>query len=110
MVLGNEKGTMAKLTNTIIEAAIAGFEAQKKSIDAQIAELRGMLTTKPESAEETPAKTTRRKFSAAVRKRMREAQRLRWAKMRGESPRRRRPPRLSNPRAASPRQAGKRSA
>src|ERR1022692_1304598 len=82
MVLGNEKGTMAKLTNTIIEAAIAGFEAQKKSIDAQIAELRGMLTTKPESAEETPAKTTRRKFSAAVRKRMREAQRLRWAKMR----------------------------
>ena len=36
---------MAKLTNTIIEAAIAGFEAQKKSIDAQIAELRGMLTT-----------------------------------------------------------------
>jgi hypothetical protein len=29
---------MAKLTRTIIEAAIAGFEAQKKSIDAQIAE------------------------------------------------------------------------
>jgi vancomycin resistance protein YoaR len=85
MVLGNEKGTMAKLTSTIIEAAIAGFEAQKKSIDAQIAELRGMLTTKPESAEETPTKTTRRKFSAAVRKRMREAQRLRWAKIRGES-------------------------
>jgi hypothetical protein len=76
---------MAKLTSTIIEAAIAGFEAQKKSIDAQIAELRGMLTAKPESAEETPAKTTRRRFSAAVRKRMREAQRLRWAKIRGES-------------------------
>jgi hypothetical protein len=80
-----KKGTMAKLTSTIIEAAIAGFEAQKKSIDTQIAELRGMLTTKPESAEETPTKTTRRKFSAAVRKRMREAQRLRWAKIRGES-------------------------
>jgi hypothetical protein len=45
---------MAKLTSTIIEAAIAGFEAQKRSIDAQIAELHGMLTTKPEAAEETP--------------------------------------------------------
>jgi hypothetical protein len=76
---------MAKLTSTIIEAAIAGFEAQKKSIDAQITELRGMLTNGAESAEETPAKTTRRKFSAATRKRMREAQLLRWAKMRGES-------------------------
>jgi vancomycin resistance protein YoaR len=76
---------MAKLTSTIIEAAIAGFEAQKKSIDAQIAELRAMLTPTPVSAEETPTKTTRRKFSAAVRKRMREAQRLRWAKIRGES-------------------------
>jgi len=76
---------MAKLTSTIIAAAIAGFEAQKKSIDAQIAELRAMLTPTLASAEETRTKTTRRKFSAAVRKRMREAQRLRWAKLRGES-------------------------
>jgi hypothetical protein len=76
---------MAKLTSAIIAAAIVGFEAQKKGIDAQIAELRGMLTNPAESAEEAPAKTTRRRFSAAVRKRMREAQRLRWAKIRGES-------------------------
>jgi len=77
---------MAKLTTTIIEAAIVGFEAQKKSIDAQIAELRGMLTGTSESpAEEAPTKTTRRKFSAAARKRMREAQKLRWAKIKGES-------------------------
>jgi len=77
---------MAKLTNTIIEAAIVGFEAQKKSIDAQIAELRGMLTgTSESSTEEAPAKATRRKFSAAARKRMREAQKARWAKIRGES-------------------------
>jgi hypothetical protein len=80
-----ENGTMAKLTTTIIEAAIAGFEAQKKSIDAQIAELRAMLTGPPESAEEAPAKGTRRKRSAAARKRMREAQRARWAKIKGES-------------------------
>ena len=76
---------MAKLTTTIIEAAIAGFEAQKKSIDAQIAELRAMLTGAPEAAEEAPAKGTRRKRSAAVRKRMREAQLARWAKIKGEA-------------------------
>jgi hypothetical protein len=35
---------MAKLTNTIILAAIDSFEAQKKSIDVQIEELRAMLT------------------------------------------------------------------
>jgi len=79
------KGTMAKLTNTIIEAAIAGFEAQKKSIDGQIAQLRGMLIGAAVPAEEAPAKGTRRKFSAAARKRMREAQQARWAKIRGES-------------------------
>lgn len=78
-------GTMAKLTNTIIEAAIAGFEAQKKELDAQIAELRGMMNGTAETAESAPAKGTRRKFSAAARKRMQEAQRARWAKIRGES-------------------------
>jgi len=77
---------MAKLTNTIIEAAIDGFEAQKQRIDTQIAELRAMLTGAPKSsADEAPAKGTRRKFSAAARKRMREAQRLRWAKIKGGS-------------------------
>jgi hypothetical protein len=74
---------MAKITNTIIEAAIAGFEAQKKDIDAQIAELHGMLTGRAEPAEEAPARGTRRKRSAAVRKRMREAQLARWAKIKG---------------------------
>jgi hypothetical protein len=75
----------AKLTKTIIEAAIAGFEAQKKSIDAEIAELRAMLTGSSETVAQAPAKGKRRKFSAAAIKRMREAQKLRWAKIRGES-------------------------
>jgi dsDNA-specific endonuclease/ATPase MutS2 len=75
-----------KLTKPIIEAAIAGFEAQKQRIDAQIAELRAMLIGAPEeSAKEAPAEQKRRKFSAAARKRMREAQKLRWARLRGES-------------------------
>ena len=34
----------AKLTPEIITAAIEGFEAQKTRIDAQIAELRAVLT------------------------------------------------------------------
>jgi hypothetical protein len=33
---------MAQLTQEIIDAAIEGFEAQKKRIDAQIAELRSL--------------------------------------------------------------------
>ena len=75
-----------RLTNPIIEAAITGFEAQKKSIDAQIAELRAMLTGAPDiAASEATAQRKRRKFSAAARKRMREAQQLRWAKIKGKS-------------------------
>ena len=65
---------VAKLANTSIEAAISGFEAQKKSSDAQIAELRAMLSGTGEgSAGEIPARQRRRKFSAAARKRMQEA-------------------------------------
>jgi len=75
-----------KLTKTIIEAAIAGFEAQKTSIDVQIAELRAMLTGNSETEDhQAPAKAKGHKFSAAARKRMREAQKLRWAKIRGEA-------------------------
>jgi hypothetical protein len=76
------------LTNEIINAAITGFEAQKAGIDAQIAELRAMLDggTQPTPAA-TPETHTleRRKFSAAARRRMKEAQQRRWAKIRGES-------------------------
>src|SRR5579862_4818239 len=76
---------MAKLTNSIIEAAIHGFEAQKKTIDTQIAELRAMLAGAPETpAEEAPRKRGRRKFSAAARQKMREAQQRRWAKIKGK--------------------------
>ena len=74
-----------KLSSTMIEAAIKGFETQKKEIDVQIAELRAMLTGSKEAplTEEQPKK--KRKLSLAVRKRMKAAQQLRWAKARGES-------------------------
>jgi hypothetical protein len=70
-----------QLTPEIISAAIAGFEQQKTHIDAQIAELRAMLSggstetiTTPE-----PTKRKRRKMSAAGRARIADAQRKRWA-------------------------------
>jgi hypothetical protein len=78
---------MAKLTNTIIQAAIDGFEAQKQRIDIQIAELRAMMTGAPKtsSPEKGQPKRRRRKLSAEAIKRMREGQKRRWAKIRGES-------------------------
>jgi len=76
-----------KLTAEIITAAIEGFEIQKASIDARIAELRAVLpgaAVGNDAATGSPGRK-RRKFSAAARKRMKEAQQRRWAKVRGES-------------------------
>jgi hypothetical protein len=70
-----------KLTNEIINAAILGFEEQKRQIDAQIAELRGVQTgasTATTAASVSP-KRGRRKMSAAARKAIGDAQRKRWA-------------------------------
>jgi len=75
-----------KLTPEIIIAAIDGFQAQKTRIDAQIADLRAMLPggrTETAATPEAPS-GKRRKLTAAVRKRMGEAQRKRWAESKGE--------------------------
>jgi hypothetical protein len=76
-----------QLTPEIISAAIAGFEQQKTHIDTQIAELRSLLAGGPAEAATTPEAPTgkRKKFSTAARRRMKEAQQKRWAKIRGES-------------------------
>jgi hypothetical protein len=76
-----------RLTTEIIAAAIDGFEGQKKRIGQQIAELRAMLSGKTAEAAATPGapKRKRRKMSAAGRKAVAEAQRKRWARIRGES-------------------------
>jgi hypothetical protein len=47
-----------KLTNEIIIAAITGFESQKTKIDAQIAELRAMLSAGPAGPTATPEAPT----------------------------------------------------
>jgi hypothetical protein len=76
-----------RLTNEIITAAIDGFEAQKRRLDDQIAELRGLLdgkrTEPAATSEAAPGK--RKKFSAASRRKMALAQTARWAKIKGES-------------------------
>jgi hypothetical protein len=76
-----------KLTVEILNAAIEGFESQKRRIDEQIAEIRLMLDgnrAEPAGASKTQTRG-RRKMSAAGRKAIAEAQRKRWAASKGES-------------------------
>lgn len=75
-----------KLTPEIIAAAVEGLEARKVTIDHQIAELRAMLSGTPAETTAEPEVPTgkRKKFSAAARRRMAQAQKLRYARLRGE--------------------------
>ena len=75
-----------KLTQEIITAAILGFEEQKRHIDTQIANLRAMLSGGPAEPAATPeGAPSKRKVSAAARRRMALGQQARWAKIRGEA-------------------------
>jgi hypothetical protein len=75
-----------KLTNEIIDAAILGFEAQKRGLDVKIADLRAMLSGAPAEpiAAEEPTKR-RKKMSAAGRRAIAAGQRKRWAAAKGQS-------------------------
>jgi beta-phosphoglucomutase-like phosphatase (HAD superfamily) len=73
-----------KLDAEIVAAAIAGFEEQKRRIDARIAELRNMQgLAAAEGAGRAP--TGRRRMSAAARARIAAAQRKRWAEARKQA-------------------------
>jgi head-tail adaptor len=75
-----------KLNAEIIAAAIEGFELQKRRIDAQIGELRAMLSgARTDETATSEAPTRKRKVSAAARRRMAEGQRKRWAAVKAES-------------------------
>jgi hypothetical protein len=74
-----------KLTDAIIEAAITGFEEQKRKIDEQISELRSMRAGSPAPSASAPEKQLRRKMSAAGRKAIAAAQRKRWAEKKAGS-------------------------
>jgi hypothetical protein len=71
-----------KLSDEILAAALEGFEAQKKRIDVQIAEIRGILGGTTASSETAKPK---RKVSASSRRRMALAQKLRWKKAKQSS-------------------------
>ena len=87
------------LTNDIVKAAITGLEEQQTRIDAQIAQLRQMLSGgSAETAAPPPApRRKRRKLSAAGRRAIAEAQRKRWA----ESKQHAEPPAPAAPEAVS---------
>ena len=70
------------MTHEIITAAIAGFEAQKRHIDSNIAELRNMLHARHAVAVAASSKPER-KISLASRRRMALAQKRRWAAIKG---------------------------
>src|SRR6266446_4340646 len=76
---------LIKLTSEIVAAAITGFEVERDRILVRIAEIRQLLgspagaTAPPETAK------PRKKRSAAVRRRMKLAQQLRWKRIRAES-------------------------
>ena len=76
----------AKLNNEVLAAALAGFEVQRKRLDAQISELRQLMTggrVEPAATPEPMGK--RRKMSAAARERIADAQRKRWAAVKKQS-------------------------
>jgi hypothetical protein len=82
---GGSTDMPTKMSEDFIHAAIDGFKAQRNRLDLRVAELRAMLNGGPPQAAAEPAPRQLRKFSSATLRRMREAQRLRWAKIRGES-------------------------
>jgi hypothetical protein len=75
-----------KLTNEIVSAAIEGFEHQKARIDTKISELRAMLDGDSSGTAAAPEAPTRKRVSAAARRRMALGQKARWAKLKGEPP------------------------
>jgi hypothetical protein len=77
---------MAQLTQGIIDAAIEGFESQKRRIDEQIAELRALSNGHAPAAESSaPPKVIKSGMSAAGRRAIAEAQRKRWAAAKGQT-------------------------
>jgi hypothetical protein len=77
----------ARLNHELIAAAIDGFEEQKRRINAQIAELRRMLSggSSGDGADSSGSITKRRRMSAASRARIAAAQRKRWAAKRARA-------------------------
>ena len=76
------------IPNDILLAALAGFKLEQERLEEKIAQVQALLdggtVGKPASVANEPA-GKRKKRSPAVRRRMAEAQKARWAKLKGES-------------------------
>jgi hypothetical protein len=66
-----------KISNEILEAAIMGFEEQKRQIDAKIAEIQALLATRAEPDKQPTAPS--RQLSAEGRQRITAATKRRWS-------------------------------
>ncbi len=92
-----------RLDHGILEAALAGLEAQRQRINEQIAAIQMMLggpdRRRAAPAMPVPAQTVPRKrqMSAAGRKRIAEAQRKRWAQLKREKAQPAKPKRRLSP-------------
>src|ERR1700722_2641562 len=74
------------ISREILTAALAAFKTERQKIDANIAEVEALLGEKTKEATgEPPSKRGRGKRSAAVRAKMAQAQKDRWAKLKGET-------------------------
>jgi hypothetical protein len=71
---------MARLDNTLLEAALLGYQAEQKRIQAAIAELQKRIGGgKPPKPKSQPAVRKKHRISAEGRARIAAAQRKRWA-------------------------------
>ena len=73
---------LIKLTSEIVAAAITGFEVERDRIQVRIAEIRQLLGSPAGATAPSETAKPRKKRSAAVRRRMKLAQQLRWKKIR----------------------------
>jgi len=73
---------LIKLTSEIVAAAIIGFEVERDRIQVRIAEIRQLLGSPAGATAPSETAKPRKKRSAAVRRRMKIAQQLRWKKIR----------------------------
>ena len=70
---------MARLDNSILEAALLGYQAEQKRIQAAIEDLQRRLSGTSTPAKSSPAVKKKHRISAEGRARIAAAQRKRWA-------------------------------
>jgi hypothetical protein len=70
---------MARLDNTLLEAALLGYQAEQKRIQTAISDLQKRIGGKSATPKSPPAARKKHRISAEGRARIAAAQRKRWA-------------------------------